>query len=97
MAAGLAAALLILGLLAANTGFHQALHHGGKATDTCVLCLFANGHVDLPDTGPMVTTSIRSSFTWAPQLESVALADFTYLSSRSRAPPALASILSVVA
>ena len=98
LAGALAAALLLFELLAANGGFHQALHHGGKAaSDSCFLCLFVKGHVDLPQSVPVVTASVRSSFDPAPRMESIAMMDFTYLASPSRAPPALASLLSVVA
>ena len=90
----LAAAILLCELLAANSGFHQALHRSGKAaSDSCVLCLFAKGQVDLPQSVLTVPESVRSSFDLTPRMESVALPDFTYLVSPSRAPPAFASLL----
>lgn len=98
LAGVLAGGVLLLGLLAANSGFHQTLHHSGKAAaDSCVLCLFAKGQVGLPQSAPVITTSVRSSFDLPPRMESIAMVDFTYLTSPSRAPPALASLLSVVA
>jgi hypothetical protein len=98
LAGALAGALLLFELVAANGELHQALHHGGKAaSDSCVLCLFAKGHVDSPEAAPVVTVSIRSSFDAAPRMESIAMVDFTYLASPSRAPPALPLLFSVVA
>ena|SRR5208282_2558348 len=94
----LAGALLLLGLLAVNNGFHQALHHSGKAApDNCVLCLFAKGQVDLPQSVPVVPASFQSSFDLPPRMESIASVDFTYLASPSRAPPVFVSLRSVVA
>ncbi len=91
-------ALLLLGLLAANGGFHEALHHDGKAaSDNCVLCLFAKGQVDAPQSVPVVAASVESSFDLPPRIEAGVLADFTYLTSPSRAPPAAVCLLSVVA
>jgi hypothetical protein len=98
MAGALAAALLLFELLAANGAFHEALHQSGKAaSDCCVLCLLAQGHVDSPDSVPVVTASVQPSFDLPPRMESIALLDFTFLASPSRAPPALASLLTVVA
>ena len=98
LACVLAGALLVFELLAADSGFHQALHHSGKAaSNSCALCVFAKGHVDVPQSVPVVTASVRSAFDPAPLLESIGLVDFTYLARPSRAPPALASLLSVVA
>jgi hypothetical protein len=98
LAGVLAGALLLCELLATNGQFHQALHHGGKAvSNSCILCLFANGHVDLPPLMPVVTAHVLSSFDSALRMETIVLVDFSYLSSPSRAPPALASLPSVVA
>jgi len=98
LAAMLAAAVLLFSLLATNSGFHEALHHGDKAaSNNCVLCLFAKGQVDQPLATPVVAAFAPAIFLSAPQVESVVLVDFSYLSSPSRAPPALASLLLAVA
>jgi len=97
LAGVLAGALLLLGLLAVNNGFHQALHHSGKAApDNCVLCLFAKGQVDLPQSVAIVPASVQSSFDLPPRMESIASVDFTYLASPSRAPPFLFASPTVV-
>lgn len=94
----LAGALLIFDLLAANSGFHQALHQQDKAGSTnCVLCLLAKGQVDLPQSVPAAASPVWSSFALVPLAEPTAMVDFTYLIAPSRAPPAFASPLSVVA
>ena len=94
----LVGALLLFELLAANSGFHQALHHGAQAaSSSCVLCLFAKGQVDLPESAPVVTASVPSSSDPRPWVESIALFEFMYLASLSRAPPSPASRLWVVA
>lgn len=94
----LAAALLLFELLAADNSFHQALHHNGKtASSSCVICLLVKGHADSADTGPIFAAPVRISFVTAPAVESIFIADFSYLSFPSRAPPASLSLLSVVA
>ena len=94
----LAGALLICELLAANGQVHGALHHKGNAApNSCVLCLFVKGLVDSPDSAPVPTEPVWSFFDSVPQIRSIAWVDFTYLVSLSRAPPALASSIPVVA
>lgn len=94
----LAGALLIFELLAANSGLHQALHDGGKvASNTCVICLFAKGHVDSPGSLPVFTQPVTILLGPALPMESLVIKDFTYLSFPSRAPPAFSLPLSVVA
>jgi hypothetical protein len=74
------------------------MHHGGTAdSNSCVLCLFANGHVDLPQTVPAVTAPVRWVLEAAPPARAIVTVDFTYLVSPSRAPPAPAFVPSVVA
>ena len=89
---------MLFELLAANNVFHQALHHGGKAAaNTCVLCLFAKGQVDSSEPGPVSVQPFLIPLNPEPPMESIVVADFTYLSSPSRAPPAFSLLLSVVA
>ena len=94
----LAVTALCFALLAANSEFHQALHHGGTGrSNSCVLCLFAYGHVDSPQS-PLALADFVPSFTdSAPPAKSIVTVEFTYLLSPSRAPPALAALLSAVA
>jgi hypothetical protein len=97
LAGVLAGALVLLELLAADGGFHQALLHGGKsAPANCVLCLLAKGQVDLPQSAPAVASPLRPSFAPAPKTEFIAAADFLYLASPSRAPPSARSCTMVV-
>lgn len=92
----LAVALLLCELLAANGQFHQAMHGGKASSNSCLLCLFAKGHVDSPRSVPFVTAPVQSTFESLPPMESIAVVDFTYLSSPSRAPPVFVSNLPVV-
>jgi hypothetical protein len=98
LAAILAVALLLCELLATNGQIHGALHHNGKtASNTCVLCLFVKGMVDLPESEPVVNGPALIWFESMPRVESIFLADFSFLTSPSRAPPAVASFQPVVA
>jgi hypothetical protein len=97
-ARALAGALLIFELLAANSEFHQALHHGTKAASTtCVVCLFAKGHADSPGLIPLFTHPVTILLGPALRMESIVVKDFTYLSFPSRAPPRFSPLPSVVA
>jgi hypothetical protein len=94
----LAGALLFVEILGANGGFHQSLHANGKAApSSCLLCLFAKAQVDLPQSAPVITAVIQSSFETAPLGESIVLVDFTYLAAPCRAPPAFVLLLPTVA
>jgi hypothetical protein len=98
LAGVLAVALLLFELLAAHGAFHEALHQGGKtASNCCVLCLFAKGQVDSPQSGPIVTAFVRFSVDQAPLLKSIVRTDVAYLAFPSRAPPALLTLQSVLA
>ncbi len=90
--------LLVLELLAADGRFHQALHQNGKAdANSCVLCLFAKGVVDLPPCAVAVSPAVPPPFEVAPRINSAVVLDFRYLVSPSRAPPASFSLSAVVA
>jgi hypothetical protein len=90
---------VVLGFeLLANSEFHQALHHSGNAAShNCALCLFANGHVDLPQSEPAATATVQPLFDSRPRAESIVLVDMAYLAAPSRAPPALVLLHPVVA
>jgi hypothetical protein len=92
----LAVALLFCELLAANGRFHQAMHGGKASSNSCLLCLFAKSQVDSPRSAPIVAAPVLPSFESSPPMESIAVVDFTYLSSPSRAPPVFVSNLPVV-
>jgi hypothetical protein len=98
MAGILAAVLLLCEFLATSDQVHGAFHHNGNTTsNSCALCLFVKGLVDVPQPAPFATQPILSSFDLVSHFESIALVDFTYLVSPSRAPPASASKSPVVA
>lgn len=98
LAGVIAGMLFLVGLLAANGAFHEQLHHSDKgASNSCVLCLFAKGQVDLPESLPAETGFIQSAFAAALVTESRAPAEFTYLASLSRGPPASAPLRSALA
>jgi hypothetical protein len=97
LAGMLAVALLVLELLAADGDFHCSLHKNRQTTSAgCVLCMFVQGQVDLAQPAPVIPAAIRSVFEIAPRFESITGAHFTYLAAPSRAPPAPASLPSVV-
>lgn len=91
----LAGGLLVLELLAADGAFHKALHQGGKSN--CIICLFVKGQVHSPQSAPILPGCVWRSSDLSPRVEPIVLVSFTYLASFSRAPPALAFLLSVVA
>ncbi len=98
LAGVIAAIIFFAGLLAANGAFHEQLHHSDKgASNSCVLCLFAKGQVDLPESLPAETGFVQSAFAAAPVTVSQAPVGFTYLASLSRGPPASASLRSAIA
>ena len=89
---------MVVELLVANGGFHQALHQSGQAApDNCILCLFVKGHVDLSQTMPVLAPPVLVTFDLPPQMQSIPLVDFSYLASPSRAPPVPASFPAAVA
>jgi hypothetical protein len=97
LACVLAGALLLFELVAANSELHQKLHHSGKATsNSCVVCLFAKGQVNSPESAPVFTAPVRIPLDPVLRTESIVMVDVTYLSFPSRAPPAFSSLLSVV-
>ncbi len=90
--------LLVLELLAADSRFHQAFHQNGKAdANSCVLCLFAKGDVDLPPCAVGDIPAVQSPFEAAPRINSAVVLNFRYLVSRSRAPPDCTSLSAVMA
>lgn len=84
----LAVGLLIFELLATSGRFHQALHCSGtQASNTCVICLFAKGHLDAPPAPPIASPPVQISFESAPRIESIILVDSRYALSPPRGPP----------
>lgn len=97
--AGLLAGLVLLfGLLAASDQLHRTFHHNGNdAANPCLVCLLIKGQVKSSDPVPVVAACVTVLFQAAPQAQTAVSPDFTYLASPSRAPPAPASLLPVVA
>ena len=90
MAGVIAGLLLFAGLLAANGAFHEELHRSDKGvSNSCVLCLFAKGQIDMPEVLSAETGFVQSPFAAAPVTQSRAPVQFTYLASLSRGPPTL--------
>lgn len=98
LAGVLGGALLAFALLAANSELHHAWHHGGNpSSNSCALCLFAKGQVEMPDSTMVFLAAFRPSFDSAPPLETVSKIDLTYLAFPSRAPPAITFLSLAVA
>jgi hypothetical protein len=94
----LAATVLLFELLAANSAVHKALYHAGNSgSSQCVVCLFAKGQVDSPESAPILTDFVVPAFSSVPPAKSIPKVDFTYLSFPSRAPPQFSLLLSVPA
>jgi hypothetical protein len=97
LAGVMAGAVLLLEVLAADGGFHQALHSGGKAVPGgCVLCLLAAGQAEAPGFAPAVASPVWSSLAVCVRAPVVGV-DVTYLASPSRAPPVFSLLPAVVA
>jgi hypothetical protein len=88
--AGVLAAMLLLFELVGSSGrFHQALHcNGNQASNTCIICLFAKGHLDAPPSVPIASPPVQTVFDSAPRIEYIILVDARYVLSPPRAPPA---------
>ena len=98
LAGVLAVSLLVFELLATSGRFHQALHSdGNSSSSTCIICLFAKGHLDTSPATPVPSPAIEPAFNFTPRVESITLVDFRYLASPPRAPPAPAPLLTVLA
>ena len=94
----LAATLFVFELLATSGRFHQALHCDGKpASSTCLICLFAKGHLDVPPALPVPAPAIEISWDSSPPIESITMVDSRYLVSPPRAPPILIAFLTDLA
>lgn len=94
----LAALLVLLGLLAASDALHRTFHHKGNGgSDPCMACLLVKGQVESADFGPVLAAAIPDLLCAAPMPGPVASPEFTFLAFHSRAPPAIAFPLPVVA
>ena len=94
----LALLLLISATLAVSGALHQLLHRDTAGSHhLCLVCSFAKGQVSAADVAliaPLLVLCPLFSYLAGAPLPS---AVFDYRLSPSRAPPALASLLSVVA
>jgi hypothetical protein len=94
----LATSLLIFELLATSGRFHQALHcDGNQTSSTCIVCLFAKGHLDAPPSVPVASPPVEAFFQSAPCIDSILLVDVRYVLSPPRAPPIPTPFLTVQA
>ncbi len=98
LAGVMAAALFLVGLVAADRTLHESFHHNGKAAaNSCILCLFAKGQVDSPEPVNVIAGPVRSVFLPAPLFEVIATQGFTFLASLSRGPPSIPPISPAIA
>ena len=97
--AGLLAVLLLIAtFLAVSGALHQSLHHDASGSHhICLICSFAKGQVNAADVAPVAALLVLCSlFSYRASIPSP-LPVFDYRLSPSRAPPAFAFLLSVVA
>ena len=94
----LAVLMLVASLFSVSHALHQSLHVDGAVSGhVCLLCSFAKGQVSATD---VVVALALAVFCWVCGIrvaKASPLPGFDYRLSPSRAPPALASLLSVVA
>ena len=84
--------VLFCGLLSSSASLHQVIH--SDANDKhheCAITVFAHGHVDLTDGGPILATPVFREFQAAVFFEGAILSSSDYLLLPGRAPPVLAS------
>jgi hypothetical protein len=89
--AGLLAVLLLaFGVLAASGSLHHSRHHD-SATDasSCVICSLAQGQIDLPETSPVVATTVFHPLCGLLAASAGVPWSFDFLLPPGRAPPRL--------
>ena len=89
--AGLLAVLLFaFGFVAASGSLHHSLHHDGAAdVNSCVICLLAQGHVDLPDASTVLVTAVFYPLCGLLAASAGVPWSFDFLLPPGRAPPGL--------
>lgn len=93
----LALLLLISGTLSVSQALHQLLHNDAAGSHLCLVCLFAKGQVSAADVAVVAALLVLFPLFSPRPANSSPLPSFDYRLSPSRAPPAPASLLSVVA
>ena len=94
----LAVLLLISATLAVSGALHQLLHNDVAGNHHfCLVCSFAKGQVSVADVALVAALLVLCPLFSLRAANPSPLSAFDYRLSPSRAPPALASLLSVVA
>ena len=98
LAALLVVLLLVTTILTVSHALHQCLHHDGAVSGhVCLVCSFAKGQVSAAAVVVAAALAIFCCVCGIRAAKTSLLPGFDYCLSPSRAPPALASLLSVVA
>lgn len=88
--AGLLAVLLLaFGVLAASGSLHHSLHHDSADASSCVICLLAQGQIDIPETSPVVATTVFHPLCGLLAASAGVPWSFDFLLPPGRAPPCL--------
>ena len=94
----LAVLLLVCGILSVSSALHQLLHNDTAGNHhICLVCSFAKGQVSAADVALVAALLVLCPLFGYRASTPSPLPAFDYRLSPSRAPPALASLLSVVA
>jgi hypothetical protein len=98
LAALLVVLLLVTTILTVSHALHQSLHHDGAVSGhVCLVCSFAKGQVSAAAVVVAAALAVFCCVCGIRAAKTSPLPGFDYRLSPSRAPPALASLLSVVA
>jgi hypothetical protein len=89
--AGLLAVLLLaFGVLAASGSLHHSRHHDSAAdASSCVICLLAQGQIDLPEASPVVATTVFHPLCGLLAASAGVPCSLDFLLPPGRAPPRL--------
>jgi hypothetical protein len=94
----LALLLLICGVISVSRALHQLLHNDAAGSHhLCLACSFAEGQISTADVALVAALLVLRLLSCLRAANPAPLPSFDYRLSPSRAPPAAASLLSVVA
>jgi hypothetical protein len=94
----LALLLLICGVISVSRALHQLLHNDAAGSHhLCLACSFAKGQISAADVALVAALLVLRLLSCLRAAYPAPLPSFDYRLSPSRAPPAPASLLSVVA
>jgi hypothetical protein len=97
LAALLAGLLLVAAILSVNHALHQCLHYEGAVNGhVCLVCSFVKGQLSAAPVALFCGVCVFPCLWYFCLVNTLSLPGFDYRLSPSRAPPALASLLSVV-